>query len=66
MFDATKITKTMETKAKTEKSLFEIVNDMMDAVDRVKALQEKGKRDLFEQCYDVVRMDLMTKGIKIN
>ena len=56
----------METKAKSEKSLFEMVNDMMDAVDRVKALQENGKRDLFEQCYDVVRMDLMTKGIKIN
>ena len=57
----------MATKAeKQEKSLFEMVNDMMDAVDRVKALQEKGKRDLFEQCYGVVCMDLMIKGIKIN
>ena len=50
---------------KQEKSLFEMVNNMMDDVYRVKALQD-GKRDLFEQCYGFVCMDLMIKGIKIN
>ena len=46
MFDATKITKTMETNVKTEKSLFEMVNDMMDAVDNLKRLEQRKSRPI--------------------